>query len=412
MRDSYALLTHPESQVRTLIGMLDTVLKGVFPNLKSLGIVDSPYGHEGNPLIITITPDSDVPEDVPSILMPIDTAWFSYFTCLHTAMSNGLLNSFPNFSIADWRKYITVRGRRFENDRLLRWTFLTNKHRIKRLSSTGIGRWLPSIMRVDPSLSRRYLYQTSIFTEDKVHYTPETIQGILDSLSNDASRQHYSAVLNGPASTVWEQYFNDLLTNPQYMDYVTLDSDSVVLNFGIASGCELPLFLASNVSRIYNIDPSGERLFTNYVKTWTDHETSKLIAVNRILHDQDTEVEVSGDEFDVWDASKSVDAQTTTVKASTLETMIDDYAITKIDLIKADIEGAEGILVAQLGPIVERFRPQLAICLYHSIEDYVDLPQELVRICPDYDFYVKHYGPELYETVMYCIPKEKTSQSN
>jgi len=76
------------------------------------------------------------------------------------------------------------------------------------------------------------------------------------------------------------------------------------------------------------------------------------------------------------------------------------------DLIKMDIEGAE--LPALKGgiDIIKQCRPQLAISIYHSNEDYINIPLYLKENLVDYTYKLGHYSPYNIETVLYAIPNE------
>ncbi len=76
------------------------------------------------------------------------------------------------------------------------------------------------------------------------------------------------------------------------------------------------------------------------------------------------------------------------------------------DFIKMDIEGSE--MAALLGGIktIQEYRPQLAISIYHSNEDFVNIPLYLKENLKDYCFRLGHYSPWRAETVLYAIPEE------
>ena len=76
------------------------------------------------------------------------------------------------------------------------------------------------------------------------------------------------------------------------------------------------------------------------------------------------------------------------------------------DFIKMDIEGAE--LSALKGGIstIKKCRPQLAISIYHSSEDFVNIPLYLKENLENYKFRLGHYSPRLSETVLYAMPNE------
>ena len=48
-------------------------------------------------------------------------------------------------------------------------------------------------------------------------------------------------------------------------------------------------------------------------------------------------------------------------------------------------------------------KPKLAICVYHKAEDIWKIPEYLMQLRPDYDFYLRHYSFEASETVLYAI---------
>ena len=88
---------------------------------------------------------------------------------------------------------------------------------------------------------------------------------------------------------------------------------------------------------------------------------------------------------------------------------IDEYCSKnniKPDFIKMDIEGAE--LSALKGGIetIRKYRPQLAISIYHSHEDFINIPQYLSENLENYKFSLGHYSSKRIETVLYAIPSE------
>jgi FkbM family methyltransferase len=86
---------------------------------------------------------------------------------------------------------------------------------------------------------------------------------------------------------------------------------------------------------------------------------------------------------------------------------IDDFIETKkinrIDFIKMDIEGAElNALKGSMNTII-KFKPKLAISIYHSLNDFVDIIRFLNEIVPEYHFYLGHYTTHLEETILFAV---------
>ena len=90
---------------------------------------------------------------------------------------------------------------------------------------------------------------------------------------------------------------------------------------------------------------------------------------------------------------------------------IDDFVrrnvIKQIDFIKMDIEGAE--LLALQGAIetIRMFKPILAIAIYHSMEDFINIPKWIVDLNLDYELFIGHYTIHAEETICFAKPKSK-----
>jgi FkbM family methyltransferase len=76
-----------------------------------------------------------------------------------------------------------------------------------------------------------------------------------------------------------------------------------------------------------------------------------------------------------------------------------------IDLIKMDIEGAEMETLIGLKSKIESDRPLLAISAYHKPEDLWEIPIFLSENSNFYDYFLRVYGQQTFDTVLYCVPK-------
>lgn len=91
---------------------------------------------------------------------------------------------------------------------------------------------------------------------------------------------------------------------------------------------------------------------------------------------------------------------------------IDDLcASTPVTLIKMDIEGAEFDALAGGARVIQRDRPILAICVYHSQQDLWRLPLQMRKICPDSRMYLRSHGGDGIQTVAYAIPPGRVHNS-
>lgn len=88
---------------------------------------------------------------------------------------------------------------------------------------------------------------------------------------------------------------------------------------------------------------------------------------------------------------------------------IDDFVkiknILKVDFIKMDIEGAELDALKGVSETIKKFKPKLAICLYHNINDFGTIPKFLNDLNLGYKFYLGHYTIHTEETVLFATAK-------
>jgi hypothetical protein len=73
-----------------------------------------------------------------------------------------------------------------------------------------------------------------------------------------------------------------------------------------------------------------------------------------------------------------------------------------------DIEGAEQKALIGAKNIIKKFKPKMAISIYHSPFDLFKIPEIIFNIAgkDTYNIYVRHYTESIYETIMFFIPKK------
>lgn len=104
--------------------------------------------------------------------------------------------------------------------------------------------------------------------------------------------------------------------------------------------------------------------------------------------------------------NKNGSEQNFTVDAISIDEYVSENNIEKIDFIKMDIEGAEMKALKGAEQTLIKFRPQLAISIYHSNNDMQDIPIYLHNILKNYIFKIGQYSPDNDETILYAIPEE------
>ena len=83
------------------------------------------------------------------------------------------------------------------------------------------------------------------------------------------------------------------------------------------------------------------------------------------------------------------------------------FASKRVSMIKMDIEGGEYDALIGAQQVIQRDRPILAICVYHSQQDIWRLPLLIRTLCPEHRMYLKAYRGDGIQTVVYAVPPER-----
>jgi FkbM family methyltransferase len=88
----------------------------------------------------------------------------------------------------------------------------------------------------------------------------------------------------------------------------------------------------------------------------------------------------------------------------TLDSCVESGEIDRVDFIKLDIEGSEFDAIRGAARVIEKFRPRLAISLYHLPDDLFRIILHLKDRHPFYRMFLDHYTIHAEESVLYCLP--------
>lgn len=97
--------------------------------------------------------------------------------------------------------------------------------------------------------------------------------------------------------------------------------------------------------------------------------------------------------------------QTGSAKTISIDDFVDYHSIQKIDFIKMDIEGAEPIALKGAINTIKKHRPKLAIAIYHSMDDFVNIPKWINDLGLGYELFLGHYTIHMEETIIFAKPK-------
>lgn len=75
----------------------------------------------------------------------------------------------------------------------------------------------------------------------------------------------------------------------------------------------------------------------------------------------------------------------------------------KIGFVKLDIEGAELKALKGAEKTIVKYRPKIAVCVYHNQEHFWKIPEYLLKLNKAYKVYLRHYTEGILETVTYFV---------
>jgi len=74
-----------------------------------------------------------------------------------------------------------------------------------------------------------------------------------------------------------------------------------------------------------------------------------------------------------------------------------------VTFIKMDIEGAELNALKGAEQTIRKYKPKLAISIYHKPEDLYEIPQYIKSLVPEYKLYFRNHAPSATESVLYAV---------
>ena len=85
-----------------------------------------------------------------------------------------------------------------------------------------------------------------------------------------------------------------------------------------------------------------------------------------------------------------------------IDDLLKEYSWENLTYIKADIESFEYKMLLGAIKTIQRYKPRMALCIYHSGVDMFSIPLLVKKINPDYKMAVRHHSYDILETVLYA----------
>jgi FkbM family methyltransferase len=190
---------------------------------------------------------------------------------------------------------------------------------------------------------------------------------------------------------------------------VQAEQGDIVLDLGACWG-DTAHYFASKVGasgKVYSFEfiPENIRLFKQN-KEFNPSLKERINIVEHPVSDV-SDVEVYFKDYGPASIMKmeSFPEQTGSVKTICIDDFVERYEVEKVDFIKMDIEGAEPLALNGAIKTIQKFRPKLAIAIYHGMDDFTNIPNWILDLDLDYEIFIGHYTIHAEETVCFALPK-------
>ena len=228
------------------------------------------------------------------------------------------------------------------------------------------------------------------------------VEDAYSSLSDIYSKNTFINFIKGRCTADTKYFFECMEQNQYYpKDIVSFSENETFVELGSYDGKTFTEWL-DLINRKYHaaylFEPDAECL--KKLKAIKESETpEKITIVPKAAYSSCTVLHFSN--IENTGTSHITDGKKNTVSIET-ET-IDNFIKEKITYIKMDIEGSEiHALKGSEHHLIED-RPKLAVCVYHNMQDFLEIIEYLKQLDLGYTFYLRHHNCSATETVLYAV---------
>lgn len=198
--------------------------------------------------------------------------------------------------------------------------------------------------------------------------------------------------------TVVDEVFDGAIDNDEFLvegpyEYgdVVINKDDVVIDAGANIGL-FACYAAFRGCKVYACEP--DKTAQSYLRKQRDLYKEGLInIVNYALADKKGKLNFVEDENSAVSAL-TTDNKGILVDAISIDELVKELGLERVDYIKADIEGAERYMLMGAKNVLRKFGPKLSICTYHLKDDPEVLEKIIKEANPKYK--VIHRWKKLY----------------
>lgn len=223
--------------------------------------------------------------------------------------------------------------------------------------------------------------------------------GLLDVFADEESRRIYKAIINfrlsgnlkymeGFTDQQEKQYFEEFLGLSQYGEvFVDVGGFDGVTSMNFIKRCP-------DYKAIHFFEPDKNNMSTAMEKL---AKLPSIFYYNLGLSDRKAVVNfaINGS------CSNISECGNVQIETEKLDNVLHEY----VSYIKMDIEGTETKALYGARNTITKWKPRLAVSVYHKGDDMWRIPQQILSYYNNYNIYLRHYTEGVDETVMFFVPR-------
>lgn len=255
------------------------------------------------------------------------------------------------------------------------------------------------------------IFFEKIFAEEYVNENRENleqrIEKVLEILADERSKEVYQhLVASWDMEDIPDNYFKKICSENQYFEkgLIELGEQEVFVDCGAYTGDSARDFLKASHGKykkmhLFELSPTIYRELERNVA-----EVPNVQCYPYGVSDKNQEVE-----FVLGERNSSIQSAIAAANGKEekligqVKTLDEVLAGEEVTFIKMDIEGAEQSALEGARELIKSQKPVLAICIYHSPQDMLELPVLIKQLNPEYKIYIRHYTEVMFETVCYAV---------
>jgi len=167
----------------------------------------------------------------------------------------------------------------------------------------------------------------------------------------------------------------------------------IVLDCGANVGVYAKTALASGAKLVVAIEPAPENVECLRRNLGQEIADEKVIVYPKGVWDKEDTLALHRDpKNSARDSLFKLEGDaidTTQVPLTTIDKLVAELQLDRVDFIKMDIEGAERNAVIGARETLRKFKPRMALCVYHKADDPVAIPRAVLDLAPGYHVYTQ-----------------------